>query len=386
MNIISSERAATEETDLTCHIYDDKTTHERVIKELYLKPRRDRRVLGCVKKVCGGAFSGHNEHFADGEQAIIRCLIEAKSNFKLNRESVGWVTRARSNLHKVSQPILEAIRSTFGHEVNVYLKHFARVLANKEVRLDWDLRENNCQSLATNLLEGLHIYGTFHAMPGAFPDVEEVRNAKDWPIPRYAMCFGSRIDTPIALSRPQYRSLIWNFYHKHRNNCDIIEFGESYRRKPCAFPTEAWELLDGIEDTGESKISLVDALWSIPRDSISILHTHLLRDSSKYSNLQQKALNKQQWIQNRHRVLHQLDVFTSIIGALTAALMEQRTEKRHLLTKAIHPIAEDYGTLCAEEKIVRVGDIGGTFIYFVSGRERNWHKQEIKHLVKKLRS
>ena len=63
MKMIYSERDATKETVLIGHVYDDKT-HKRVIKELHEKPRTDRRILGCVKKVCGGAFSGHNVHFA----------------------------------------------------------------------------------------------------------------------------------------------------------------------------------------------------------------------------------------------------------------------------------------------------------------------------------
>jgi hypothetical protein len=222
----------------------------------------------------------------------------------------------------------------------------------------------------------------FHAMPRD----EDVRNAKDWPIPRYAMCFGFRLDTPLAFLRPQYRSLVWSFYHKHIDNCDLIEFGEAYRRKPCAFPTAAWELLDGIEDTGETKISLIDALWSIPRDSISILYTHLLRDASQYSNLEQKMLTKQQWIQNRLRVLHRLDVFGSLCGALTAALMEQCLEKQHLLASSQHPLTQDFGTMYAEETIVRIGSIWGTSFYFISGRERNWYRQEIKHMLKRLQS
>lgn len=385
MKMIYSERDATKETVLIGHVYDDKT-HKRVIKELHEKPRTDRRILGCVKKVCGGAFSGHNVHFADGERQVVRRVIEAKSSFKLSGESVGWVARARSNLHAVSLPIVEAIKETFGHEVNLYLEHFAKVLANQEVRLDWDLRENNCQAFATNLLKDLPMYGTFHPMPKAFLNDEDVRDAKDWPCPRYAMSFGSRIDIPIALLRPQPRSLIWNFYHKKRDNCDIIEFGEVYRRKPCAFPTEAWQLLDSIGDTGAAKISLVDALWSIPRDSISILHTHFLRQSSTYSNAEQQVLSREEWVKNRLRVMHQLDVFASLCGSMTAALMEQRVEKVHLLEKYFPPPAEEFGVFHAEEKIVRVTDVGATSIYFVSGRERNWHKQEMKHLIRKLRT
>jgi hypothetical protein len=81
------------DTILTGHIYDDRNTHKRVIKRLDQTPRRDRRILDCVKKVCGGAFSGHDAHLANGEEAVIRRLIEAKSSFKLQKV-VGWVARA----------------------------------------------------------------------------------------------------------------------------------------------------------------------------------------------------------------------------------------------------------------------------------------------------
>lgn len=39
----------------------------------------------------------------------------------------------------------------------------------------------------------------------------------------------------------------------------------------------------------------------------------------------------------------------------------------------------------AEENFTRVGILGRRLIYFVSGRERNWHKQKMKHSIKKLR-
>lgn len=144
-------------------------------------------------------------------------------------------------------------------------------------------------------------------------------------------------------------------------------------------------MLDGIEDTETTKTSLVDALWSLPRDSVSILHTHLLRGSSQYSDAEQKALTKKQWVQNRLRVLHQLDVFASLTGGLAAAFMEQAVDKRHLLPKGFHISAEEFGILHVEESLVVLGFIGDFLIYFVSGRERNWHKQEMKHFVRKLR-
>jgi hypothetical protein len=179
----------------------------------------------------------------------------------------------------------------------------------------------------------------------------------------------AHIDTPIALLCPQPQSLIWNFYHNPGDNCDLIEFGEAYRRKPCAFPTSAWELLDGIEDTNVLEVSLANALWNIPRDSISILHTHLLRYSFKYANMEQKLLTREQWAKNRLRVLHQLGVFEARSGALSAALMEQRVEKRHIIAKPIHPLAEGFGTPHLEESMARSVEVGGIVFHRVSGLE-----------------
>lgn len=196
------------------------------------------------------------------------------------------------------------------------------------------------------------------------------------------MCFGSAIDTPIALLRPQTRSLICNFYHTKRDNCDLIEFGESYRRKRFAYPTDSWEMLDSVEDSGLITISLVYALWSIPRDSVSILHTHIFRSVSKYSNAEHQALAKEQWVENRLRVLHQLDVFASLRGGLAAALMEQRIEKRHLLTKCDSPNAEIYGTMHADENIVRAAQ---SRLLIITGRERYGVMQEIKHATHTIR-
>jgi hypothetical protein len=88
------------------------------------------------------------------------------------------------------------------------------------------------------------------------------------------MCFGSHIDTPIALLRPQPQSLIRNFYHRYRDNCDFFEFGEA--AGSLLLSDIGIGMLDSIEDTNVLEVSLVNALLTVPRDSISVLHTHLL--------------------------------------------------------------------------------------------------------------
>jgi hypothetical protein len=130
-----------------------------------------------------------------------------------------------------------------------------------------------------------------------------------------------------------------------------------------------------------SEVSLVNALWTIPRDPIYILYTRFLSESSKYASLRKKLLTIEQWVQNRLRVLHQLDIFASLSDALIAALMEQRIEKRHIITKSKHPLAEDSGDLHLGESYKTV-DVCGISFSPLSGCKTNWHKQEWKHLVR----
>jgi hypothetical protein len=58
------------------------------------------------------------------------------------------------------------------------------------------------------------------------------------------------------------------------------------------------------EVEGQNVISeaLLDALWDLPQDTMSILQSHLFQPSTKYSTTQNKALEREDWIENRLRV------------------------------------------------------------------------------------
>jgi hypothetical protein len=100
--------------------------------------------------------------------------------------------------------------------------------------------------------------------------------------------------------------------------------------------------------------------------------------------MDKKLLTREQWVKIRLRVLHQLHVFEGLSGASRAARIEQRVMKRHTIAKSIQPLGEDFGTLHVEEIIARSVNVGGIVLNHVSGRERNWHKREWKHLIKTL--
>ena len=67
-------------------------------------------------------------------------------------------------------------------------------------------------------------------------------------------------------------------------------------------------------------------------------------------------------------------------------MMEQCIEKRSLVCKRHFLYADEFGIMHADEKIVNVGVVGDHLIYFVYGRERKWHKQEMKHVARKMRT
>ncbi|KAF2439509.1 hypothetical protein P171DRAFT_436152 [Karstenula rhodostoma CBS 690.94] len=384
MQYISTEEDAeadSRDDTLVAYVFNDEASDARLIKTCYRR-KSDRRFLGYAKKVVGGAFSGHDEIFAGKEEKIIDQFLAATNSLpeRLDPNVAAPVRHHRTKLAKLVEPVIGIIKETYSRQVDIYLQHFAQVLKNINTRLKWELKTNNCQHFNTKLLKGLLID---RVVPLGFFKDEAVRNNNNWQSPRYCISFGPRMDTALALLRPQRRSIVWNFYHEKRDYCDIIEFGEGFRTKSSPIPTDTWEVLDGIDDKEAQKVSLADALWSVPRDAISILQTHLHRSAPRYSTMEGKALSESEWYSNRLRVYYQLDVFLSLSGGLVRALSEQAAEKQNLIPEAFMINTIEFNILHASEKIwhpsSRYHDL-----YYISGRERAWMMLLVKHYVKKL--
>ena len=219
--LFAADHQRDEKTDPEVHIFDDKVSGVRKLHQI-LAINRQRQFLGSVKKIYGGAFSGHADAFREGEQEIIKCFIEAADSFQyLPGKSVA---ANRKRLFRHSTLVVGKIQELFGSEVEIYLQHFANAISSLSTPLRWDLDTNNCQHFTRNLLNQLDVSTLFHRFPINYFNNEAVKKKKQWPFPRYLLSFGSDIDTPIALLRPQVRSLIWNFYHQKRDDCDMIEF------------------------------------------------------------------------------------------------------------------------------------------------------------------
>ena len=366
-------------TDLEVYVFDDKVSGERKLDEV-LAENRERHFLGSVKKVYGGAFSGHTDAFREGEQEVIRCFVEIADSFQYLLGKT--VASNRKRLFRHSAPVLRKIQELFGAEVEMYLQHFANAISNIGTPLRWDLDTNNCQHFARNILNQLNTATLFHQLPKNYSDLE-IRKKKKWPIPRYLLSFGPNIDTPIALLRPPDKSLIWNFYHQKRDDCDIIEFAEQFRTKACPAPTDGWEVLCDVDTASEQdvtartqRLSVVDALWVLPRDTVSILQTGLMRSWARHSDSEGRSLSPRQWALNRLRILHRGDAFASLCSGLATAIRLEVSNNMALSSPYHYLTATTYGTLHVNEKVVVLHRIG---IEFISGRERNRFKREVKH-------
>ena len=383
--LFAADHQRDEKTDPEVHIFDDKVSGVRKLHQI-LAINRQRQFLGSVKKIYGGAFSGHADAFREGEQEIIKCFIEAADSFQyLPGKSVA---ANRKRLFRHSTLVVGKIQELFGSEVEIYLQHFANAISSLSTPLRWDLDTNNCQHFTRNLLNQLDVSTLFHRFPINYFNNEAVKKKKQWPFPRYLLSFGSDIDTPIALLRPQVRSLIWNFYHQKRDDCDMIEFAEQFRTKACPAPTDTWEILcdeDVISEYGATtrihRLSMVDALWAIPRDTVSILQTGLMRSWARHSDNEGRSLSPRQWVLNRLRLLHQLDIFASLCSGLAATILRDLGKDVEHLSRYYFPTAETFGTLHSSEKVVAYPRVG---IMFITGRERDWWKREVKHIIDKM--
>ncbi|KAK8054983.1 hypothetical protein PG993_000210 [Apiospora rasikravindrae] len=365
-------------------IFDDKQSGERKLHRVVAE-ERSIQFLGCVKKVYGGAFCGHTDAFREDEKLVVDSFVEKAASYRYlpNKD----VLENARRLHRHSSSVVQQIRAVFETEIESYLQKLAETLSDKGTPLRWDLNSNNCQGFAQKLLSNINIFKLFHPMPVNYFSDDTVPSKKRWPCSRYLLSFGPDIDTPMALLRPQVKSLIWRYYHAKRDYCDMIEYAEQFRTKRCVMPTGAWEVLCdediamGQDPTTKShELTLTDALWTIPRDTLSIIQTHLMRDWSRYSDTEGRKLNQHQWVINRLRALHQLDVFSCLCSSLLSAIIEEVGKTPDTFDPYYFPTGEAHGTLHVRERVIQYPGI-----MFITGRERDWMKREITYAVQKMK-
>jgi len=345
-------------------------------KKRYLQPCRryleSHRLLASAKLVHGGVFSGYRACNRETEKELIDLLVSVSESLKFIPSK--WVITHYKALRSGADVILAALAGLIGSEVDSQLECFAANLLNPKTALRWNLRSNSCQTFANNLLRG-DFKGLYPSPPGRPSAKKHLSASPDGPWSRYLFCFKNKIDSPQHWNLSlQCRSIVWQFYGWSRDNCDLIEFTEWQLQRKSPEARKSLEILllqapqasKDISD-GKGKADIANALWNLPRDSLSLIQTHLLRRPEKYCNPEGFALTKEEWVVNRLHVLQQLDIFACLAGGLASAWLANFERYPEDLSELIFPDSKIYGTLRADEEMVTI-QLGPVNVRTVKGR------------------
>ena len=280
------------------------------------------------------------------------------------------------------------IKKMLGEEVRKYLNRTASLLMDSNAKSTWHMLGNNCQKLIDRLLNGKDFEYTFPRLPKGLGPGDSTDIWKTLPWPRYLISFGDRVEgKDISIQQPN--SSVTQFCHENSSSRDIIDFLEleihrAGRNGGNACFKDLSELALVIPQPGAENYWELsnNALWDLPRDSLSILQYHLLRPSSRYSTTSGQAFDETQWTQSRLRALQQLDTIASYTGALGSALLDLFHREPNITSKVAIPKSRIFGSLRADEKvrIIRSGNMVG---YVISRRQERLTKA-LGHTEKKF--
>ena len=365
-------------------LYQDMTSHEpRLLQRSHSLSGRS--VLCCIKRVYGAAFSGYPASTSDTGNSILDIFVlEArKCKFKPSKT----IESRRRQLHRSAENVTNLIKGISGDEVRKYLNRTASLLMDSDKKFTWHMLGNNCQRLIDRLLNGKDFEYTFPRLPKGFGSVGSTDLWKNFPWPRYLISFGDRVEgKDISIQQPN--SSVTKFCHKNSSDGDIIDFLELQIHQagrnggnPCFKYLSELALV--IPQPGSKNYWQVsnNALWDLPRDSLSILQYHLLRPFSRYSTISGKAFDEKQWTQSRLRALHQLDTIASYTGALGSALLDLFHREPNVMSKVVIPKSRIFGSLRADENVRYIRS--GSMVGYVIGRRQERLPKILGHAEKK---
>ena len=357
-------------------LYRDMTSHEPcLLQRSHLLS--DRSVLCCVKRIYGAAFSGYPASTSDTRKSILDTFVLEARNCKFKPSKT--VESRRRQLHRSAENVTRLVKEMLGDEVKKYLNRIASLLMDSDAKLTWHMIRNNCQRLIDRLLKGKDFEYTFPRLPKGFGWVGSTDLWKNVPWPRYLISFGDRVEGKnISIQQPN--SSVTKFCNSDFSDGDIIDFLELEIHQmghnggtSCFKDLSELALVIPQPDSEDYWQLSNNALWDLPRDSLSILQYHLLRPSSKYSTISGQAFDETQWIQSRLRALHQIDIIASYTGALGSALLDLFHREPNIISKVTIPKSRIFGSLRSDEKvrIIRSGSMVG---YVIAQRQERLTK------------
>ena len=357
-------------------LYEDMTSHKPCLLE-QSHSLFDRSVLCCVKRVYGAAFSEYPPSTSDtGNLVLESFVLEAREcRFKPSKT----VESRRRQLHRSAEKVTKLMKEMLGDEVRKYLNRIASLLMDSDAKLTWHVLGNNCQRLIDRLLKGKDFEYAFPRIPKGFGSVDSMDLWKMVQWPRYLISFGDRIEgKDISIQQPN--SAVTKFCHNNISDGDIVDFleleisrvGLNSGNSRFKDLSELALVIPQPKSENYSQLSN-NALWDLPRDSLSILQYHLLRPSSKYSTITGQVIDETQWTQSRFRLLHQLDTIASYTGALGSALLDLFHREPKVMSKITIPKSRIFGSLRADE-MVSIIRSGSMVVYVIARRKEGLAK------------
>jgi len=314
--------------------------------------------VGCVKQVhCPFIF----RNGSDIEAQVVDLLIQEGANCKFQPSK--RVDARRQQLRQSADIIVQSLHNLLDPYITKHLRRISRILVDPCTTLTWGLTTNNCQNFVNQLLKGPE----FETL---FPRASTVPDA----LLPYILSFGNQI-MPKDSEMQQKNSFVRAFLNEARRKVDLITFLDLVcdQQPTFEFMHELLLRQTGF-DNDETQARWINSLWLFPRDSMSILDSHLYRGPRKYYTAAGKALSSNDWILNRLRLLRQVDVFYSLVGAAGASVgsvlgnQGSSQEIVPLYAKVVMPHALIYGHIRADETI-RIEKLQQGYRYIISNRK-----------------
>ena len=326
----------------------------RTFKEaaLLVEPRLT-QVL--VKAVYGAAFSGYDDQKEGTQESIIDLFLKEADSCRF-KPTMAVQTR-RTYLFKSSQKVTILLKTYIGEEIDKYLSMIANVLFDPATRVSFDRLTNNCQNFRSSLLRSKEFEGLFPRPPRDLGSSKTVRGSHDPKAPQYLFSFGDQTERTHTLFYNQ-KSAVETYLNRTDLDYDLIDFlkycvqGDNTEDSSQEISSirQLW-LVELVQNSPSHSDEVVGHLWENPRDTLSILHSHIHRPHVRYSTQTGQLLDPKAWIRNRLLVLRQLDDFATVAGSLGVSLRSISSRESSLLPTPPKPKAFVYGNINASAHV-----------------------------------
>lgn len=357
-------------------VFTHNITKKRQLETKSIAPRK-RNILGSMKCVFGGAFSGFLET-SDEITQIIDELMKASDTWASYRARNQKKTdQARSRkLHRLADEVVTLLKAMYGGDIQKHLKRMAELLVDPNTNLSFNKVTNNCQNFVSKLLHGKAFEYLFPRLSSGSLEGDRTSIWQNYPDPRYLLCFKDRIsrDGNSAITPTD---LLTDFVRNENNEEDLIDYLQArlYRGfSPSRGLTPGWfkskemtndenhpviklaEMLltTPLPDKNYILRSHINRLWEHPHSAISVLQFHLLRDPNKYRDQTGRRFTDDEWLSGRVRLFRQLDAFATLAGAFGSAVAEAFTATPDLVSRVSFPRTAIYGNAFVDDCIRRI--------------------------------